>query len=90
MMMPPRLNFGLPHLELLIVWIKAFDSWFVYPTVMPVDVMVIPRASEKSNDSQINGRVSRATAGRSHEPYYFSTRWNTNIPSFQFFIVPSM
>ena len=30
-------------------------------------------------------RVSRAMAGRSHEPYYFSTRWITNgpnIPSF--------
>jgi len=78
-------------LELLIVWIKAFDPWFVYSPAMLVDVMVIPRASEKSNNSQINGSVSRAMAGRSHESYYFSTRWNTNgpnIPSFHHSIVP--
>jgi hypothetical protein len=83
------------------VWIKAFDPWFVYPPAMPVDVMVIPRASEKSINSQINGSVSRAMAGRFLEPYYFSTRWNTNgtnipsfhhsiVPLFQFFIVPSI
>jgi hypothetical protein len=43
--------------------------------------------SKKSNNSQINGSVSRAMAGRSHESYYFSTRWNTNgpnIPSFHY------
>jgi hypothetical protein len=58
---------------------------------MPVDAMVIPRTSEKNNNVQINDRVSRAMAGRSHEPYYFSTRWNThgpNIPSFLCSIIP--
>ena len=47
--------------------------------------MVIPKTSVKTNNAQIIDRVSRAMAGRSHEPYYFSTRWNTNgpnIPSF--------
>jgi hypothetical protein len=41
--------------------------------------MVIPRTPEKNTNAQITDRVSRAMAGRSHEPYYFSTRWNTNV-----------
>jgi hypothetical protein len=68
-----------------------FDPWIVYPPATPVDVMVIPRTFEKNNDAQINDRVSRAMAGRSHEQYYFSTRWNTNvpnIPSFHYSIIP--
>jgi hypothetical protein len=44
-----------------------FDPWLVYPPATPVDVMVIPRTSEKNNNAQINDRVSRAMAGRSHE-----------------------
>jgi hypothetical protein len=48
--------------------------------------MSIPRASAKNNNSQINDRVSRAMTGRSHEPYYFSTRWITNIPNIQAFL----
>jgi len=38
-----------------------------YPPATPVDVMVIPRTSDKNNNAQINDRVSRAMAGRSHE-----------------------
>jgi hypothetical protein len=35
--------------------------------------------------------VSRAMTDRSHEPYYFSTKWNTNgsnVPSFHCSIIP--
>jgi hypothetical protein len=48
--------------------------------------MGIPKTSVKNNNAEIIDRVSRAMAGRSHEPCYFSNRWNTddpNIPSFQ-------
>jgi hypothetical protein len=68
-----------------------FDPWFVYPPATPVDVIVMPRTSGKDNNAQINDRVSKAMAGRSHEPYYFSTRWKTNgpnIPSFHCSIIP--
>jgi hypothetical protein len=68
-----------------------FDPWFVYPPATPVDAMVLPTTSGKNNNVQINDRVSRAMAGRSHEPYYFSTRWNTNgpnIPLFHCSIIP--
>jgi hypothetical protein len=44
-----------------------------------------------NNNTQINVRGLRAMAGRSHQPYYFSTRWNTNgpnIPSFHRSIIP--
>jgi hypothetical protein len=49
-------------------------QWFVYPPATPLDAMVIPRTSGKNNNVQINDRVSKAMVGRSHEPYYFSTR----------------
>jgi len=61
--------------------ISLFDSWFVYPPATPVDAMVILKTSVENNRAQINDRVSRAMAGRSHEPYYFSTRWNSNGPN---------
>jgi len=41
----------------------------------------------KKNNAQFNDRVSRTMAGRSHEPYYISTRCNRNvadIPPFHF------
>jgi hypothetical protein len=53
--------------------------------------MVIPRTSGKNNNAQTYDREAKAMAGRSHEPYYFSTRWNTgvpNIPLFHCSIIP--
>ena len=39
----------------------------VYPPAAPVDVLVILKTSEKNNNDQIDDRVSKAMAGRSHE-----------------------
>jgi hypothetical protein len=50
--------------------------------------MVIPRTSKNNNNAQINDRVSRAMAGRSHESQCFSMRCKKD-PIFQYSIVPS-
>ena len=45
-----------------------FRSMRPYPPATPVDVMVLPRTYENNKNAQINDRVLRAMAGRSHEP----------------------
>ena len=70
---------------------RLFRSMVCLPACHAVDVKVIPRTSKENNNAQINDKVSRAMTGRSHEPYYFSTKWNTNgpnVPSFHCSIIP--
>jgi hypothetical protein len=63
------------------VWIKVFSTHGFLPACHAGSCHGYTKNFRKNNNAQINDRVSRAMAGRSHEPYFFSTRWNTNGPN---------
>jgi hypothetical protein len=60
-----------------------FHIWFVYPPATPVDVMVIPKTSEKNNNAELSSLRSQLEYRIARFPLFIP-----NIPTFHYSIPP--
>jgi hypothetical protein len=65
-----------------------FDPWFVYPPAAPVDIMVIPRTSEKNNNVQINDKCQGQWRAGLMNRIIFQPNGTPMVPIFHHSIVP--